>query len=71
VCAWKGHEWRDQHVTLAPQKRLVAGDQPGHVKWQKTGKLEKYHARACARCGKFMGIGHEEWKPNEPTTIPE
>lgn len=59
ACWRKGHDWGNQHVVTAPQRKWEAVE-PGRIKAVYTGKKERYHARTCRRCGKFMGIGHEE-----------
>lgn len=58
-CWRKGHAWREQTVTSAPQKEMVV-DRPGHLRWENTGKTEVYYARVCSYCGKFNGINRRE-----------
>ncbi len=56
-CWRKGHEWKNQFVTDAPDFEWEG--EGGRLQRKPTGKTRVYHVRSCAYCGHYMGAGWE------------
>lgn len=55
-CARHGHDWRDEFITWAPERKFTLTN-PG--KYEKTGHTLKWKIRVCTYCGNYRGKSSE------------
>lgn len=53
-CWRKGHDWRDELITITPERELIQKS-PGVIGFKNTGKRSAHKIRTCSRCGNYRG----------------